>query len=205
MRIVADITRLKKGIDAEIARGQRAVRGGIAEATVDLKAELRRQVVSAGLGARLSKTWRDKVKPAGPSLDASGWVWSKAPHIIRGFATGALIRARGGSFLAVPLRAAGKGPRGTRITPAAWEKRTGKKLRFVPRRGRKPLLVTDAGTGGFTRSGTARTSKRAGRATIPVFVLILQVKLPRVLAPERSAAVAVRAVPKNIEARWKAA
>ena len=205
MRISAAVKSIKSDIDREIARGQRAVRGGIADATTALKLDLRKQVVSAGLGSRLANTWQSNVRPKGPSLDADGMVWSMAPHVIRGYSTGALLRNRSGMFLAVPLKAAGMGPRRTKITPAGWEKRTGKKLIPIRRPNGNIILVTDAGTGGFTKRGAARVSKRAGRATIPIFVLVRQVKLPRFLAPERAADKAVREVPRRIESRWKGA
>lgn len=206
MRIIAAVKSIKADIDREIARGQRAVRGGIADATTGLKTDLRRQMIAAGLGQRMANTWRSKVMPEGPSLDADGMVWSKAREIVHGFATGALIRARSGVYLARPLPAAGKGPRGRRMTPAAWERRTGRKLKYIPpRRGRNALLVTDAATGSFSQTGRAGVSrKRAGRATVPIFVLLRQVKLPRSLDPQRAVEKATQDVPRRIEARWKA-
>lgn len=92
------------------------------------------------------------------------------------------------------------------MTPAAWERRTGRKLRYVPPRpGRNALLVTDAATGTFGKTGRAGVSrKRAGRATVPIFVLLRQVKLPRSLDPQRAVEKATQDVPRRIEARWKA-
>ena len=86
------------------------------------------------------------------------------------------IAAGGGGYLAIPTPAAG--PRGRRndLTPGEWERRTGKKLRFVYRRGRPSLLVLDDARV-TARKGIARgrLTKRAGPgygATVVVFVLL---------------------------------
>ncbi len=80
---------------------------GIREATDGLKTELRGQITRAGLGTRLANTWRGEVYPRGqPSIGAAGYVWSKAPGIIRLYAEGAVIRSKEGLFLAIPTPAA---------------------------------------------------------------------------------------------------
>ena len=48
---------------------------------------------------------------------------------------GPRIRARIGLWLAIPTATAGKALRGRRITPAAWERKTGLRLRFLYRGG----------------------------------------------------------------------
>jgi hypothetical protein len=51
-----------------------------------LKAELRgaERAVTAGLGQRLANTWRSRTYPEGQqSVAAAGFVWSKAPNLIR--------------------------------------------------------------------------------------------------------------------------
>jgi hypothetical protein len=71
-------------LTAELRSAERAVTAGIREATDGLKTELRRQISSAGLGTRLANTWRGEVYPKGqPSIGAAGYVWSKAPGIVR--------------------------------------------------------------------------------------------------------------------------
>ena len=54
---------------------------GTREAGRGLKAELRRQVASAGLGQRLANSWRDKHYP-NQKLDAASLVYTKAPQIV---------------------------------------------------------------------------------------------------------------------------
>jgi hypothetical protein len=117
--------------------------------------ELRGQITGAGLGTRLANTWRGDVYPKGqPSIGAAGFVWSKAPGLVRMYAEGAVIRSKQGLFLAIPTPAAGQfGDNRQKITPGAWERIHGMWLRFVYRRGSPSLLVAD----------NARLSKR-GRA-----------------------------------------
>ena len=76
--------RLAGALEAELRGAERAVTAGVRAATLGLKAELRAQVTSAGLGQRLANTWRSRIYPEGQqSLGAAGFVWSKAPHLIR--------------------------------------------------------------------------------------------------------------------------
>ena len=68
----------------ELRGAERAVTAGVRAATTGLKTELRAQVTSAGLGQRLANTWRSRIYPEGQqSLGAAGFVWSKAPNLIR--------------------------------------------------------------------------------------------------------------------------
>ena len=127
--------------------GERAVSEGMNEVQAGLRDELRGQVVSAGMGQRLSKTWRGKRFPeSGASINSVAYVWSRAPDIVDAFERGVPIIARNRRFLAVPTRDAGVSHttvKNKRLTPAIWETETGVKLRFVPRGGHA-LLVTDA-------------------------------------------------------------
>lgn len=172
---------------AEIRAAERAVGAGVREAAEGLKHELRRQVVDAGLGRRVANAWRSRVYPqGGASIEAAGWVWSKAPKIHEAFDRGVLIRSRRGVFLAIPTEAAGKRAFGKRITPGLWERKTGLRLRFVYRRGAPSLLVAELRARGGKRGGFAVPGARArktgrGLATVPIFILVPQVKLRKLL------------------------
>jgi Family of unknown function (DUF6441) len=86
----------------------RAVTSGMREAADGLKQNLREDVVAAGLGERLSRTWRGKTFPeVGESAETAAYVWSHAPKIVDAFDRGVLIRSARGLFLAIPT-AAGK-------------------------------------------------------------------------------------------------
>jgi hypothetical protein len=112
MRLVAALQGdLNELLKAELHSAERAVTAGIREATDGLKTELRRQITSAGLGTRLTNTWRGEVYPKGrQSIAAAGFVWSKAPGIVRLYAQGAIIRSHRGLYLAIPTPAASRHP-----------------------------------------------------------------------------------------------
>lgn len=188
---------------AEIKAGERAVSAAMREAGNDLKSAWRGQITQAGLGQRLANSIRSQTYPkVGESLSAAALVWSKAPQIINAHDAGLMIRSKSGFWLAIPMAAAGKGPRGRRITPGEWEKRRGMRLRFVYRRGAPSLLVADGrlnsrGLGVASRSKTGR-----GQSTVPIFLLVPQVRLAKRLNLARDAERAQAAIPGLIVANW---
>jgi hypothetical protein len=103
----------------------------------------------------------------------------------------------------MPTPAAGRALGGRRITPVAWEQRTGLRLRFVSRRTGPSLLVTDGarissrGLAAASRSKTGR-----GHVTAPIFLLVPQVMLPKRLDLARDAERAHDAVPGLIVMNW---
>lgn len=188
---------------AEIKAGEKAVTAAMRAAGTQLKSDWRGQITQAGLGRRLGNSIRSQTYPkVGESIDAAALVWSKAPVIIGAHDTGPLIRSKDGFWLAIPTKAAGKGARGGRITPGEWERRRGLRLRFVYRRRGPSLLVAEGrlnarGVGVASRSKTGR-----GLSTVPIFLLVRQVKLRKRLDLERDAAKAQAALPRQIVAKW---
>lgn len=188
---------------AEVLAGEKAVTTAMQNAGAGLKADWRGQITGAGLGQRLARSIRAANYPKGqPSLNAAALVWSKAPVIIGTHDTGPLIRSKDGLWLAIPTPAAGKGARGRRLSPGEWERRRGLRLRFVYRRRGPSLLVADGrlnnrGLGVASRSKTGR-----GKATVPIFLLVPQVKLAKRLNLARDAERAQAAVPGLIVANW---
>jgi len=188
---------------AEVKAGEKAVTAAMREAGTGLKSDWRGQITQAGLGRRLGNSIRSQTYPkVGESLDAAAMVWSKAPVIIGAHDTGPLIRSKDGFWLAIPTPAAGKGARGRRLSPGEWERRRGLRLRFVYRRRGPSLLVADGrlnnrGLGVASRSKTGR-----GKATVPIFLLVPQVKLAKRLNLARDAERAQAAVPGLIVANW---
>ena len=206
MRIIAKVGDIRRQIERDLVMANRAIHGGVTEATHSLKQRLRLQVTSAGLGRRLSNTWRDKVLPEKPAnLTADGLVWTKVPHIMRPHGFGATIRARNARWMTIPTPAAGATRGGGRITPKQWEAKTGRKLRFVPgRRGREPRLVTDFATGGRLKSGAARISRgKNPKKTVTIFILRKQVILPPRMSIEQAASREVALLPSYVSRRWK--
>ncbi len=177
---------LKKVLAQEAKAAEQAVMAGVRQATDGLKLELRGQVTTAGLGQRLANTWRAQVFPkGGTSLNAAGYIWSKAPAIVGAFAHGAVIRSSKGFYLAIPTPAAGKMAMGKRITPEKWEQAHGKRLRFVYRRGAVSLLVADdmraktGKRGGFANASASAMRTGRGLTTVPIFLLVPQVTLAK--------------------------
>jgi hypothetical protein len=189
---------------AEIAAGERAVTAAVREAGAGLKSAWRGQIVGARLGPRLANSIRSQLFPkSGESLRAAALVWSKAPVIVGAHDAGPLIRSRNGFWLAIPTEAAGRGLRGGRITPGEWERRRGMRLRFVYRRMGPSLLVADRArinTRGQAAASRSKTGR--GQVTVPIFLLVPQVKLPKRLDLARDAARAHDMIPGLIVANW---
>jgi len=187
----------------EVSAGENAATAAVRQAGDGLKAAWRAQIVGAGLGTRLAKTIQVQVYPrSGQSLNAAVVVWSKAPVIVGAHDPGPLIRSRNGFWLAIPTPAAGKSLRGGRITPGEWERRNGLRLRFVYRRSGPSLLVAEGRLN--TRGRAVRSRSRTGRgaATVPIFLLVPQVKLPKRLDLARDALRVHEALPGLIVAEW---
>jgi len=206
MKLRLDITPdLVAAMAAEVKAGEKAVTAAMREAGTGLKTAWRGQITGAGLGRRLANSIRSQSYPkAGESLNAAALVWSKAPVIVGAHNTGPLIRSKAGFWLAIPTPAAGTSSRGGRITPGEWERRRGLRLRFVFRRTGPSLLVAEGrlnsrGLGVASRSKTGR-----GRTTVPIFLLVPQVKLPKRLDLDRDAERAHDSVPGLIVANWVA-
>ncbi|MBL4543665.1 MAG: hypothetical protein JKP97_18040 [Rhodobacteraceae bacterium] len=204
MKLKLDITPdLVVAMAAEVKAGEKAVTAAMREAGTGLKTAWRSQITGAGLGRRLANSMRSQTYPkTGESLNAAALVWSKASVIVGAHDTGPLIRSKDGFWLAIPTEAAGRGLRGGKITPGEWERRRGLRLRFVYRRHGPSLLVAEGrlnsrGLGVASRSKTGR-----GRTTVPIFLLVPQVKLPKRLDLERDAERALDSVPGLIVANW---
>ncbi|MDP6774665.1 MAG: DUF6441 family protein [Rhodospirillales bacterium] len=195
MKLAATVTdSIMAGMEAEMRSISKAVTAGIKEAGRGLKGDLRKQVVSAGLGARLSRTWRDRTYP-NKGYNAAAMVWSKAPQIIRTFDEGAVIKSKSGFWLAIPTKQAPKrGVGGKRINPSNFPEHRFGPLRFVYRRGRPSLLVVDgvrinksgrtgrrAKGGAFTKTGRMKQ----GIATVVMFIMVPQVRLKKRLDVKR--------------------
>ena len=188
---------------AEIGAGEKAVSAGMREAGASVKTAWRGQITGAGLGARLGNSIRLATYPkGGESLNAAALVWSKAPVIVGAHDTGPLIRSKSGLWLAIPTPAAGKSTRGGRITPGEWERRTGLRLRFIYRRRGPSLLVAEGRLNSKGRAVASRSKIGRGVATVPIFLLVPQVKLRKRLDLARDAERVLDAVPGLIVAGW---
>lgn len=213
MRLEASIEgSFQEAMTAEARRAARAVTFGIREATDGLKADLRRQITGAGLGERLARTWRSEVYPRSrQSIGAAGYVWSKAPGLIRIYDQGAVIRSQRGLYLAVPTPAAGKyGDARKKITPGDWERIHGLRLQFVYRPNGPSLLVANnarltARARAIANIGRRRGdpfTRMSGRTTVPVFILVPQVTVRKRLDVAGAARKWLAELPGLVVRQW---
>jgi hypothetical protein len=195
---------LRAMMQAEVEAAERAVTAGVSEAASGLQQDWRGQITGAALGRGLANSIRKKMYPTtGVSIRAAAVVYSNASNVVDAFDRGALIRSKNGFWLAIPTAAAGKkGVGNKRITPGGWEQRTGQRLRFVFRRGQPSLLVAETRLNSKGRAVVSRSKTGRGLATVPIFILVPQVKLPKRLDFARDAARAHDAVPALIVEKW---
>lgn len=208
MRLQAAIQgNLKSIMAAELKSAEKAVSGGVKQATDGLKNELRGQVTGAGLGERLAKSWRGDLYPKnGLSINAAGFVYTKAPQIIGAFAYGVTIRGKQGRFLAIPtpyvIRRENK-----KLTPADFAE-AGIPLRYIPPQGnrRVGLLVVDDFR--VTSKGRARVAsdraKKTGRGltTVIMFILVPQATLKKRFDIDSVAKKWIDRLPTLVTASW---
>jgi hypothetical protein len=193
---------------AESLAGEKAVTRSMRVAGREVQQNWRDQIARAGLGTRLPRTIRQRLFPeTTESLDAAAIVWSNAPEIVGAFDRGVTIRSKDGFYLAIPLPAAGA--RGGRrpLTPGMWESRTGIRLRFVYRRGRASLLVADEVRLSSKGRAAVRRSNRFGPAqrgatTVPIFVLLPQVRLRKRLDLSAGVTGTLNRLPQMIVDDW---
>ena len=210
MKLAAAISGdLRKIMAEEIKAAEDAVTAAMRQAADGLKADLRRQVTEAGMGQRLANTWRAELYPKGrKSIKAAGFVFTRAPTIIRAFDQGAVIKSKHGFWLAIPTPAAGTGARGKRMTPGLWEQMHGSRLRFIYRRGAPSLLVAEnmrvrtGKRGGFAKGSASALRSGRGMTTVVMFILVPQVSLKKRLDVDGVAERWVSALPELIVRNW---
>lgn len=159
----------------------KAARDTVVEITKEAERALEGAAASAGLG-KLSRAWASKVYPkSGLSYRPSGQIYLKGGLRTEGamssYTRGSVIRAHGGSLMALPTEAAGRGPRGTHMTPAIFQQRTGQTLQFVPARAGHPAMLVAVGTLNqrtqkFRKATAKRMASGRGLASVIVFILI---------------------------------
>jgi len=201
---------LRKIMAEEIKNAEDAVTAGMRQAADGLKADLRRQVTEAGMGQRLANTWRAELYPKGQkSIKAAGFVFTRAPTIIRAFDQGAVIKSKHGFWLAIPTLAAGTGARGRRMTPGLWEQMHGNRLRFIYRRGAPSLLVAEnmrartGKRGGFAKGSASALRSGRGMTSVVMFILVPQVSLRKRLDVNAAAERWASALPELIVRNWR--
>jgi hypothetical protein len=215
---LALVGNLQKTLEAEKAAVAKGIRGGM-EALTDLgKTRLRQQVTRAGLGERLSKTWRNRIYPPGrvQTLEPAGLIWSNAPHIVRAFSEGSPIRSRAaGGWLAIPTDLAPasrkRGARRKRMSMSDFLDEFGNdSLRVfgAPGKGRRILyavadkgFVKGRGKRGGSRRARARKRGPARSEPLLMYVLVKQVRLRQSLNVASVEQALARLAPEYITSR----
>ena len=170
-----------------------------------------------GVGDRLfaspTRGAATSIRRGQPSIGAAGYVWSKAPRLVRLYAEGAIIRSRRGLYLAVPTPAAGTyGDARKKIMPGDWERLHGLRLQFVYRPNGPSLLVANnarltargRAVANIGRRGGDPFTRLAGRTTVPLFILMPQVTVRKRLDIEGAAQKWIRALPELVLRAWPA-
>lgn len=165
------------------------------EATNGLKASLRHDIVTAGLGARLSRTWRAQIYDRS-GVGVTGFIYSRAPEIIEAFDQGMVIHARQGRYLAIPTENVPKRINRRKPTPQLYTKHRGP-LRFVRNRQGSAFLVADDRRASFSRKtgdfqGFRKASQRTlrtgrGLTSVVMFILVPMVRMPKKLDVQKIA------------------
>ena len=185
--------------DAKAAEG--AVTAAVRKVGEGLKSELRVQVAGAGLGRRLANAVRANIYPEkSESLSAAAFVYARpgkgghggAANIVAAFEDGSLIRANGGTYLAiptenVPMKSSPRRPMSPGELKAIVKSGGfGQDLKIVPTN--KPgvvLLVMpvirSANGKGLRPITPRRISAGKAQVWVAMFILVRQVRMPRLL------------------------
>jgi len=210
MRLTAAIEgNLAEALKAEADKLGKAVAAAVQEATTALKNDLARDVEAAGLGSRLSRTWRARFY-RNRGIDAAGLVYSKAAPIIEFFDGDGAVRPKRGRYLTIPTGFNRKGGRrGADVLVTAKELAATPGLGFVARskegallwwmRVAKAVRVRETEKNGVRRFRPVRSG---GRSLVDVFVgdKRIRSKKRRVLAAQYGAVpmfVLVESVPRT--------
>lgn len=188
MRVKADVEVLnadavQQEILTEILKAsKRAVRLATRSMERDLEAQTRRAT-----GGNAWRAWKSEVYPRGEALayEPSGTVRANGGKRSKGmlnyWSLPGVNRARGGTYLAVPLKAALGTYHKRHISPRQWEGIFKAKLRPLFRPGKTPLLVADGAisAGGFVPARKVAAKVRGGQSfqrtgTVAVFALVAE-------------------------------
>ena len=173
------------------------------EAGTSLKSAWRGQITGAGLGTRLANSIRLASFPkSGDSLNAAALVWSNAPVIIGAHDTGPLIRSKDGFWLAIPTPAAGKAQGAAGSPPANGNAAPGCGCGSSTVAGGRACWWREGRLNSKGRAVASKSKTGRGVATVPIFLLVPQVKLRKRLDLARDAERAVDGVPGLIVAKW---
>lgn len=194
MKFTAGISKsIQKDMEREFRSLSAGIKDGVNEATDGLKKGIRKQVTNAGMSRKLANTVRGKVYN-NDGHNPAGFVYTKAPDIIRAFDTGVSIKPDKGTWLAIPTDNIPKFLGKRKVTPELLLKNPfyRKHMRFVPVDNRTALIVaTGIRTSKAKRSSKfifkeSKSKKNRNKDTV-LFVLKKQVRIDKRLDTQREA------------------
>ena len=205
---------LSEYLKENLREAKKAVTTGVSLAGDGLKKEMRTQIAKANLGKRLSNSWRCNIYPKKKdSLNAAANVYTGAHRILMNFEQGSVIRGKTGLWLAIPTPNVHRYKGKRSPTPAEVERALGVTLRFVYRVGAPSLLVLDnrrasynRKTGqlrGFNKASASALRTGKGLATVVMFWLVPQVKMPKKLDFKGASLHWYEQIPRLITENWK--
>ncbi|CTQ53546.1 hypothetical protein LP7551_02070 [Roseibium album] len=207
---------LQKHLNAERKELGQALRGGTEDVANLGKKRFRQQILNAGLGIRLAKSWRSVVYPRKgvDTLEPAAVIKSKAPQIVTAFSSGDAIRSsHGAGFLAIPSefapRSRRRGTRGRRMSMEDFLEAFGNdSLNVFQKPGSGGRVFYAVAKDGFRRSrgkrGGSRRVKVGGRTKaepVLMYTLVKQVRLGKRFDIARSVRVLRQAAPGLITQR----
>lgn len=203
LRFTSDAADLERYFAQQATAFDEAADAAVIETTEAIKAGARQQIgsrLSARAGNLLAASYFLKQRGQAGNLGTVGYThsrwWRRSASgqrvdILAEYETGATITPVRGRRIAIPLPAAGQfgvgiGGKRSRISPEAFERRTGLKLQAVQAADGRIFLVVDGRVnargqaaafkgGQFTKTGRLKS----GSASVPVFVLVPSATLPR--------------------------
>lgn len=203
LKFTADVSALDRYLTQQATAFDEAADAAVIETTEALKEAGRQQIagrLSSRAGNLFAARYYLKQRGADGNLGTVGYThsrwWRRSASgqrvdILAEYETGATIRPVRGRRIAIPLPAAGQfglgiSGRRSRISPEAFERRTGLKLQPVQAKDGRIFLVVDgrlnsAGQAAAFKGGRLTKTGRlkSGAASIPVFVLVPSATLPK--------------------------
>ena len=186
---------------------------GSKEAANLTKAALRRDVLAAGLGKRVSNTMRGDVYPkSGRSFYPTVLIYSKAPHITAAHADGPTVRPEFSDFMPIPIDGSPadglRRRRGETLIDAFWRRYGKDSLRLIKRKNGAYQMVARlrANVAGTRFTGVRSTRRKDGTqytrlariSSVPVFTLVKSVRHRRRLNSRQIMAKAQRRHPARL-------
>jgi hypothetical protein len=218
-----------RAVSRKLAEAGGVVAQAVAQAGAELRQEMRNQWRATGHAPRLANTWAMKFY-RNQGLNAAALVYSKAPQIMQAHTYGATIQASSGRYLAIPTgfnRQGGR--RGAKVLVTAKDMARTRGMTFVQRSKAGALLwwmrvavssrlrktmkdgrprfhstgVKDARIAGRVIRDRKRRQLAVKYGAVPMFVLVRQVRIRKVLDLKGAARHAQARLANFIRANWK--